>query len=208
MNVTAIIVTRGDHDLSDILDSLPTEWERIVWDNGFHGYPHADIYKDGNDWRPDGPPGEVRDLSVYGRYAAIEYAKGDLIYVQDDDVLVRDPQAIVRGWNRYESMDHVVCNMPQEFRHSFYEDHALVGFGACFHRDAPRRAFERMPWPEHFVRTCDIVFTSLTPRVLVDVPKRNLPWANDDNRMWMQPKHQAERSRMLDLCKEARYART
>ena len=38
------------------------------------------------------------DLSVYGRYAAIEDARGDLIYVQDDDVIVSDPQAIVDAW--------------------------------------------------------------------------------------------------------------
>ena len=113
----------------------------------------------------------------------------------------------------------VVCNMPQEFRHSFYTDHALVGFGAAFHRHAPKRAFNLFedqagiyrhgiyvgdPHPDFWKRTCDIVFTGLTPRVLVDIPKQCLPWENDDNRMWKQPEHQAERARMLDLVKQVR----
>ncbi|MFH7391226.1 hypothetical protein, partial [Pseudomonas syringae group genomosp. 7] len=68
-------------DLTEILDSLPVEWERLIWDNGV---PTGFHYKDGNDWRPDGFAGPVTDLSVYGRYAAIQYASNDLIYVQDD----------------------------------------------------------------------------------------------------------------------------
>jgi hypothetical protein len=146
---------------------------------------------------------------------------------------VSDPKALVRAWHEskdaaandaralwHESPDnlreistgrHVVCNMPPEFRHDFYTDHALVGFGACFHRDAPERAFKNWPiWPggdiDFFHRTCDIVFTALTPRVLVDVPKTNLWWAEDESRMWRQPAHIEERTRMLELVKKVRDA--
>ena len=201
MNVAAIIVTRGDQDLSPVLDSLPEEWEQVVWDNSEEG----------------------NDLSVYGRYAAIERTDAEVIYVQDDDCIVSDPWAIVGEWElvrrfnveRYPGLpydQHVVCNMPQEFRHDFYEEHALVGFGAAFHRDAPRRALVRFsqhfPDPhalgtsDFFHRTCDIVFTGLTPRVLVDVPKTDLPWAHHETRMWKQPGHQAERVRVLDLVRQ------
>lgn len=217
MNVAAIIVTRGDQEdgvEDQILPSLPVEWEKLVWDNGqktLYRYPPPNRY-----WN-------VADLSVYGRYAAIEYTDAELIYVQDDDCVVGEPQSIVGAW--YEAAEHpdnpngdhvVVCNMPPEFRrHDFYEEHALVGFGACFHRDAPRRAFARYEHAlgggdvsvlamdkaarEHFYRTCDIVFTALTPRVLVDVPVENMPWAYDADRMYRQPDHVAERKRMLDL---------
>ena len=119
-----------------------------------------------------------------------------------------DPDLIARSY--YEDM--LICNMPEEFRHDFYTDHALVGFGAAFHRDAPARAFklfadhfatpgtEGWTWvSDEFMRTCDIVFTGLTPRVLVDVPKTNLPYAEADNRMWKQPQHQGERARMREL---------
>lgn len=225
MNVSAIIVTRGDVDLSPILDSLPVEWERLVWDNG---EPTGFHYRDGNDWRPDGFPGPVSNLSVYGRYAAIEYASNDLIYVQDDDCIVSDPQAVVNALrvsrhpkdgdvmnpnNVAWATDTVVCNMPANFRHSFYQEHALVGFGACFHQDAPWRAFKQFQeaWKgreeasvQMFQRTCDIVFTALTPRVLVDVPYEDAPWASAPNRMWRQPTHREERQRMLDLVLKVR----
>jgi hypothetical protein len=194
VNVAAVVVTRGDQNIVPVLASLPEGWEHIVWDNS-----------------------REQDMGVYGRYAAIERTAADLIYVQDDDVIVNDPDTILLAWKlawRQRVLaddtglarmgDLVVCNMPPEFRHSFYEHHALVGFGAVFHRTAPARAFERFreAWPvpvESFQRTCDIVFTGLTPRVLVDVPRTDLHYAHHETRMWKQPRHQADRVRMLDL---------
>ena len=221
MSVSVVIVTRGNVDLDPIIE---TDWpepchEIIVWNNGVR-----------------------EDLSVYGRYAAIEECHGDVILVQDDDVILplESKRAIIDQWYESEAIiasehgdprDLVVCNMPAAFRHEFYEHHGLVGFGAAFHRDAPGRAFSRywastaqrrdaimaghVPsplmrqameqaedpamWPAEFHRTCDIVFTGLTPRVLVDVAYTNREFASDPDRMWRQPTHQAERQRMLDL---------
>lgn len=227
-DVSAIIVTRGDVDLKPVLKSLPDEWEVLVYDNG-QGSISVRVLESLLARKITGK-GELPDLSVYGRYAAIEYASGDLIYVQDDDCVVNDPQAIVQHWkdvalelgeiDRVNTRDHVVCNMPPQFRHDFYAEHSLVGFGACFHRELQERAFQRFittaklahhtpkaEWTElsdFFCRTCDIVFTGLTPRVLVDVPYENLPWASDDTRMWKQPTHQEERRRMLELVLEVR----
>jgi hypothetical protein len=248
MNVSAIIVTRGDVDLRPVLDSLPDEWERVVWDNSGRG-PLTD--KLAREFYATTSRAERRrmnfkggphrllprlvfaqpDLSVYGRYAAIEYASHDLIFTQDDDVIVSDPQAIVNEWvahctwkatsdesvpvlgYRSERLDgqHLVANMPPQFRHDGYTDSCLVGFGACFHRDAPTRAFRWFSGDEHheyfqgwFRRTCDVVFTTLTPRVLVDVPKQNLPYATDANRMYRQPDHLDERTRMLHLARQVR----
>lgn len=240
LNVSAIIVTRGDQELWRCIEPLQertTFEEIIVWDNGAGEIKRCVRGED--DWEIT-TGHNAPDLSVYGRYAAIEHASGDLIYVQDDDCVVSDPQAIVDTWLRganygakssLRALDAlvrwdgewprggevVVCNMPPEFRHDFYEDHALVGFGAAFHRDAPARAFARwdnsgaapmveglateMEW---FRRTCDIVFTGLTPRVLVDVPYEDLPWAHYHDRMWKQPQHQAERARMRDLVSRIR----
>lgn len=247
MSVTAIIVTRGDVDLTDIIHSFFNEWEIIVWDNGVghvRVYPPHDGPSLGTRLIDSKRLAPAEDLSVYGRYAAIEHASNDLIYVQDDDCIVRDPSLLVSAWKDAdangwtegpgEPWGGVVCNMPPEFRHDFYTHHALVGFGAAFHRDAPARAFARMwdglgaakpwladmarstptleraarlavdpkNWPEHFLRTCDVVFTGLTPRVLVHVPKVDLPYAHDETRMWRQPEHQAERARMLDLVRK------
>jgi len=236
MDVTAIIVTRGDVDLTEILLSLEAASpisEVLVWDNGAGA---VRTYR-GTKWGIVAHP--VDDLLVYGRYAAIEYASGDLIYVQDDDVLhttegiqqiveacvLQRVEHRVAGYGGAETMesvevatDRVVCNMPANFRHGFYQEHALVGFGACFHRDAPQKAFDRFLdgrpfFPNdtgygidkfYFYRTCDIVFTALTPRVLVDVDYQDMPWASADNRMWKQSYHREERGQMLELVLEVR----
>lgn len=231
MKVAAIIVTRGDQTegVRQILSGLPSEWQHVVWDNGARKL-YCDFDRD------------VPDLAVYGRYAAIEYTDADLIYVQDDDCVVSDPQAIVDAWLEIKDMhihQHreaegvVVCNMPANFRaRHFYDEHSLVGFGAVFHRDAPGRAFERffnamgatLDYREtalslamanhfgfkeegHFLRTCDVVFTALTPRVLVDIEYEDMPWASADNRMWRQPWHQEIRNKMLGLVLEVRDAK-
>ena len=102
--------------------------------------------------------------------------------------------------------------MPPAFRHDFYDDHCLVGFGAVFERKLARDAFRRF-WAGRdsrdvdwgwFSRTCDIVFTGRVPRILADVPYRNLPWATDDSRMYRQPEHVGERKRMLELVRSIR----
>ena len=202
MNVAACLVTRGDVKLHRILDSLTDEGieEIVVWDNS-----------------------QRQDLGVYGRYAAIAETDAPLILVQDDDCVL-PPESIEEimwtsdsGGSAYGQL---VCNMPQRFREQpMYAngDTALVGFGACFHRDLPERAFRQ--W-DHvaisddglnadtawFHRTCDVLFTALTPKVLVDVPYENLPWATDESRMYRQNGHTAERKRMLELALKVRDA--
>ncbi len=56
----------------------------------------------------------------------------------------------------------------------------------------------------HFLRTCDIVFTALTPHAIVDVPYKNLWWAEDESRMYRHPEHFAERKRMLEFALQVR----
>jgi hypothetical protein len=55
-----------------------------------------------------------------------------------------------------------------------------------------------------FLRTCDVVFTTLTPRVLVDVPKQDMAYATNSTRMYRQPGHLDERTRMLHLARKVR----
>lgn len=206
MNVSVVIPTRGDVDITPITESFPSGWEVLVYDNGmgvcrtYSGHKWGVVASD------------LPDLSVYARYAAIEYASHNLIFTQDDDVIVSDPERIAwesdSGGSAYGQL---VCNMPPEFRHDGYTDSCLVGFGACFHRDAPTRAFRWFSGDEHheyfqgwFRRTCDVVFTTLTPRVLVDVPKVDREFASDPDRMWKQPEHYGERVRMLELARRVR----
>lgn len=216
MSVSACIVTRGDVELDEILESIPRSWELVIWDNGTGTLSRA--LDGGARWdyeREHRWP--IRDLAVYGRYqAALEHASNDLIYVQDDDCVL-DPDGfdqLLEAQNEWP--EAIAANMPERFRHDFYADHCLVGFGALFDRALARRAFawfdevtgvdakaqlEDDPW---FRRTCDIVFTALSRRVLVDVGYRDLPWASDGTRMWRQPEHVHERQRMLDLVRRLR----
>ena len=103
--------------------------------------------------------------------------------------------------------------MPQEFR-PHYPDSAMVGFGSCFHRDAPERAFTRF-FDHHdgmtredplFLRESCRIFTVLTPCVLVDVPKVDMPYASDPDRLWKQPGHIQSRDRALQLARQVRDA--
>lgn len=212
VNVTAVIVTRGDVAMQPVLESLPPRWDRAIWDNGKRELSVLRLsavsnreFRYSRRW-----PSKIRpisDLSVYGRYAALEFVpSSDLIYVQDDDVIVSDPQAIVDAWQA----GHVICNMPQEFR-PHYPDSALVGFGACFERDLPAQAFARYDAAQYtdmdiFFRECDTVFTMLTPRILVDVPKTDRPFASDPDRLWKQPEHNEARARMKELARQVRDA--
>lgn len=203
VNVSACLVTRGDVDMQPVIDSIPQGWEIVIWDNG-----------EGRVTRSDGYAEVAYDLGVFGRYAAIEHATHDLVYVQDDDVIVSDPLRLADRWVEEAEataggllpsyIDHVVCNMPPEFRHDFYQRHALVGFGGCFDRSHAQDTFERfiadVPVKMSFFnRCCDIVLTGLSRRLLVNVEKENREMASDDNRMWKQPEHQGERQQMLDL---------
>ena len=224
MNVSACIATRGDVPLRPIFLSIPRGWEIVWWNNGdgtvtvtnSDAENFVDVQYSG-----------VPDLGPHARFAAIEYASHDLIYCQDDDVIVSDPQAIVdeyvdegthlhdefgKGLTTYfEHPDSIVCNMPPEFR-THYSDSAMVGFGSCFERDAPERAFQRF-FDYHsgmrrndplFLRESCRIFTTLTPRVLVDVARQDMPYASDPNRLWKQQGHLHFRDRALRMAREVR----
>jgi hypothetical protein len=214
VNVTAIIPTRGDVDLDPILRSLPHWWERIVWDNGAREVVRHTPFATG--YEVTTAPLAVPDCSVFGRYAAVPLAMNDLIYVQDDDVVVSDPAAIAEAWAvaAWDGPRFLVANMPPEFRHDGYTDSCLVGFGACFHRHAPDAAFKRFEkWRvdageqldrDLIHRECDAIFTTLTPRTLVNVPKSDREFASDPSRLWKQPGHVHARKTMLEMARRAR----
>lgn len=206
MNVSAIIVSRGDVDVEPCWAPYIAAGitDLILWNNAT-----AD-----------------RDLSVYGRYEAIGSAVGATVIVQDDDVIL-DVESVRSLIDAYVP-GYVVCNMPRKFRDTgSYEDSALVGFGAIFDRSLPQLAFEKFlyngPWlfkadgvaggvskiaidNPAFARECDTVFTMLTPRALVDLPYSDREFASAPNRLWKQPGHIEERERMRRLVRQVRDA--
>lgn len=186
MNVAAVIVTRGNVDLAPCIatyDDIPL-W---IWDNSKR----------------------ATDLAVYGRYAAIEEMDADVVIVQDDDVIL--PDTSIAELVAAYTPGHIVANQPERFR-PHYPDSCLVGFGAIFDRDLPAQAFATFKhfgpdgfWLDDFYRrTCDVVFTTLTPRVLLDLPYADREFASDPDRMWKQPGHVGERARMLELARQVR----
>lgn len=215
MKVSACLVTRGDVDMQPVIGSLPSEWEVIVWDNSGQM-----LWRDG---KVSGWSNSVTDRMGSGRHHAAKFAKGDLIYTQDDDVIVSDPQAIVDEWG-YESTargymlgadavnEHIICNMPRLFR-GHYPDSAMLGFGSVYHRSLPPAVFARFfattgltEDDPLFMRESDRALTVLAPRVLVDVPKQDREFASDANRLYRQPDHIEMRERMLTLARQVRDA--
>ena len=191
MNVSAVIVTRGNVDLTPVLESLPSEWEQVVWDNSVE-----------------------QDLSVYGRYeAALTRASHDRIYFQDDDCVLA-PESFDALLANNMNCTHVAltANMPERFRYDFYEHHCLVGFGCITPRILIEMAFakwERAGYydsdPGWMGRVCDVIFTGLTLpecRRLVDVPYEDLPWATAMDRMYRSTAHVGERMKAALRCRE------
>ncbi len=234
--VTACIITRGNlerAELQPILASFPEGLFRevLVWENTGALWRYESNGYVIRSWAEQ--IAEVPDLGVYGRYAAIAYTEAPLIFVQDDDALLPSESIREIVWecdSGSSAYGGLVCNMPQAFRYGFYEEHSLVGFGACFHRSLPQKAFDiffhylgatfpaDMPHAlamasafgfdsdPNFLRTCDVVFTALTPHRIIDVPYENLPWAEGPDRMYRQPEHLADRSKALELAVRAKDA--
>jgi hypothetical protein len=171
--VSAVIVTRGDHDLSPILDSLPYE-DIVVWDNSVE-----------------------RDLGIYGRYAAISRCKHSVIYTQDDDCIVRCHEELLENYRN----NQIIANN-DELTAATDPDLVWLARGAMFRRDLPNRAFERMPgylrdWTFRH-QTCDIYFAMLTPFEYITGAVENLDYAYDPGRVstsddWWQKRAEAKR---------------
>ncbi len=182
-DISAVIVTKGDVDLSPILESLPFD-DIVVWDNSK----------------------EAQDAKVYGRYLGIERAKHDFVYVQDDDCIIRASYACVlsrwpelcrlgvTGHRHVDERQEILCNVPSPDHRKFYDGlgMSLVGWGAIFHRSLVgcfEDYFAQWPKDELFLRECDRVFTSLNPFYNVQLPITHLAHAHGKDRMGMEKRH-------------------
>ena len=164
LKVSACLVTRGDVDMTTILNSLPFD-DVIVWNNA-----------------------EREDLACYGRFAAIAEAKHDLIYVQDDDLMVPLP-ALLKAWDDDRG---ILANKPPA------EEWRFLGCGALFHRDLANfdRYLSRHSADKDFHRAADVVFAYQHPYRSVWLGYCDFPWQTADNRMYRQPDHYLVRERV------------
>ncbi len=179
--VSAVIVTRGDIELAEILSSLPYD-DVVVWDNS-----------------------QREDLKTSGRYAAFADCRHGIVYVQDDDHILLDHPGLLAAYEPGK----VVTNMSETWLAGHdYRDNGMVGKGAIMDKDLPAPALARYleVWPDDdlFKLWPDMIVTTLTPTVHVDLPARQLPWGYAANRMNQRPEFREEKKRML---KRARFLR-
>jgi hypothetical protein len=168
--------------MTPILESLPFD-DIVVWDNS-----------------------KRTNHGVYGRYAAIKYAKNDLIYTQDDDCIVPALELVAE----YQERERL-CNMPG-WKQAEYPHSSLVGWGAIFPAEDPWRAMTKFRYrafenPDYqigpeYQQTSDVIFTTLRPFRRVDVGHTDLPYATAPNRMYHQPGHYTERDRVTQLARQ------
>lgn len=165
--ISAVVVTKGDRDISHITESLKHFGELLVYDNR-----------------------KSKDYKVYGRFVGARMAKYGVVYVQDDDTIV-DSRELVAQWHPGE----VLCNMPRN-RRADYEGTgiALIGYGCVFERGAVavfRQYWRHYRKDELFHRECDRVFTFLNrDRVrLTQVPLQQLSYASGGDRMGREMRH-------------------
>ena len=170
--ITPVIVTRGDVNLSEIAMSLKGFGLTFVWNNA-HG-PNM------------GPLGQF--------LAGCYFQTMQILYFQDDDC-VTDPAEIAKHWEP----GRIVCNMGTSGHVENYRNRPdkLMGFGSVFERDLIKPTFEKYlkvhPFDRVLWREPGRIFTAINRHLVdvVEVPVRNLPWATRDDRLYMQPEHQS-----------------
>lgn len=165
-DVTACIVTYGDRDLSQILDSLIFK-NVIVWDNA-----KRDDYK------------------TFGRYMAEREATTKAIYFQDDDMLV--PPATQRELVASYRPGEIAAAVPAVYNPGpAYAKLTWLGWGSLHERGLPERAFEQ--WRQAGYREaeagftllgCDIVFSMLSVAQRYDLPVTVLEYAFGSDRAY------------------------
>lgn len=179
--VSCVIPTRGNVDMTEILESLEAEGfgEIIVWDNS-----------------------KRENLGIYGRFAAIAEAKHDVIATQSDDVVVTHWPEIL---DAYEP-GVTVINYPQEWTN----DIPWICCGTVFDKGTEKRVFDLYQTAydlddDLMFYIADGVFACLAlPRKVLAYPYKELPWANDPGRVstspgWYDDKRQLIGARCAEL---------
>lgn len=176
--VSACLVTRGDCDLSPILESLPFG-EVVIWNNS-----------------------AMPDLGIWGRYAAIGLASKPVIYTQDDDLLVGNIEELLEA---YEP-GVVTCSYPKPWDIPWVARGGL--FDRDLPAKAFAKYLTQYPADDYFTHwACDGIFTLLSEQVKViepSTPSVDLPHAFEGERVstapgWYDSKRPLIQQRCLGL---------
>ncbi len=198
-DVTAVLVTRGDVKMGQILDSIPPEWPVVLWNNASHSLANPTWQRwpaNTSRYPSYGPSGPASDQKVWGRYEALSLVETPLAFFQDDDCLLRPEtfEALLEAWEP----GYVVGNaFDDPVRLAKYHDTTLLGWGSVFEKHLPFKAFDRYatfgPVDDVFKTGlgAEITFPMLTPSKTIT---HGIEWLDDDgpvlerpNRMWKQP---------------------
>lgn len=169
-----MIVTRGDVDLTPVLESLIFD-DVVVFDNSM----------------------EPRDEMTYGRVMALWRIKNAVVYSQDDDI-IHTPENQLRIIDAYEPGVLTGCMWPewsdgaraQGIDHG-YDDLVFCGSGSVYHADtaagAAHQYLDAFPDDDFFRLWCDTIVGVIAPSKQLDIRFDALPCAEDDNRMCNLP---------------------
>lgn len=169
-DVSAVIVTKGNVDLTPIRESLIFD-DVVVWDNS-----------------------QGLDFKTFGRvYGARTLAKNALIYSQDDDI-VHTPQNQMRIMESYEEGYMTGC-MWQEWSdgaraqgiENGYDDLVFPGSGSIsdiwLWEDCINYYLAQWPLDDFFKLWSDTIIGIIAPTRQLDIRFEALPCADDPDRM-------------------------
>lgn len=162
-DVSAVLVTRGDVDVSRILGALTVFNDVVVWDNSKR-----------EDWR------------LFGRYVALTECERDIVYFQDDDIYV--PPSTIEGLVAAYEPGVITANMSEGWAGGRdMLDAVQVGAGAVLDRSIPGRAFAKydtmFPRDDLFYLYTDTLVAIPSRIRRVDLPLEVLDWGYAPNRM-------------------------
>lgn len=169
-DISAVIVTRGNVDLTPIIDSLIFD-DVVVYDNSVQ-------------------PNEM----TYGRViGARDHAKHPVIYSQDDDI-IHTPEDQHRIVAAYQPGVLTGCMWPEwsggarrQGIDNGYDDLVFPGSGSIsdlwLWEDAVDEYLAEWPLDDFFRLWSDTIIGIISPTVQLDIRFGEFPWADDDNRM-------------------------
>ena len=174
-DITAVIVTRGNTDITPVLESLIFEHVE-VWDNSL----------------------EPEDQMTYGRtIASVMRDTKPVIYSQDDDV-IHSPENQRQILEQYQPGVLTGCMWPEWSQGAKtqgipngYDDLVFMGSGSVYDFDVPLHACARyldhFPFDDFFKLWADTIIGILAPTHQLNIQFEALPEAEDDYRMCNLP---------------------
>jgi hypothetical protein len=168
-NVSAVIVTKGNVDLTPILETLIFD-DVVVYDNS-----------------------KRLDCMTYGRVVGAREAKNSVIYSQDDDI-IHSPENQVAILDAYEEGKLTGCMWPDwsagaklQGIENGYDDLVFPGSGSISDLWLWEETIDEylMEWgdDDFFRLWCDTIIGVISPTKQLDIRFEALPCAEDEDRM-------------------------